>query len=115
MGATDVTREAMRDVGLPVSREAGVLRRLISGYQTTFLVQIAAELGLADLLAQGPRGAEDLAAATGTRPDALRRVLFALAQLGLLMRGSDGRYALTRLGECLRADHPAGLAGFARY
>jgi hypothetical protein len=95
--------------------EEAALRRLIAGYQTTYLVAIAAELGLADLLADAPRSLTSLAAATATRPDPLRRVLFALIQLGLLARAADGGYVLTHLGAVLRKDHPAGLAGFARY
>jgi hypothetical protein len=102
----------------PVTTTSGTtqaLRRLIAGYQTTFLVQVAAELDLADRLADGPRGVDELAAATGTRPAALRRVLFALVQLGLLGRDQAGRFALTPLGAALRSDHPAGLNAFARY
>ncbi|MGO1079228.1 methyltransferase [Inquilinus sp. CA228] len=94
---------------------AQALRRLIAGYQTTFLVQVAAELDLADRLAAGPRRADELAAATDTQPGPLRRVLSALVQLGLLTRDRDGRFGLTALGEGLRSDHPAGLNAFARY
>ena len=33
----------------------------------------------------------------------------------MLLRTADGRFDLTPLGACLRADHPDGLAAFARY
>jgi O-methyltransferase domain len=91
------------------------LRRLIAGYQTTFLVKAAAELQLADRLADGPRSVDELARTTGSKPGPLRRVLFALGQIGVLLRTADGRFGLTPLGACLRADHPDGLAAFARY
>ena len=94
---------------------AKTLRRLIAGYQTTFLVRLAAELDLADRLADGPRGVDELAAATNSQPAPLRRVLLALAQLGLLTRDGRGCFALTALGECLRSDHADGLNAFARY
>ena len=94
---------------------ADTLRRLISGYQTTFLVQVAAELKLADRLTDGPRGVDELADATNSRPEVLRRVLLALNQLGLLTRDKSGRFGLTAMGECLRSDHPEGLNAFARY
>jgi hypothetical protein len=94
---------------------ATALRRLIYGYQATFLVAAAAELGLADRLADGPLAVDALAAATGAHPDALRRVLVALAQLGLLARRPGDRFGLTPVGERLRADDPDGLAAFARY
>lgn len=99
----------------PTCDPAQVLRRLISGYQATFLVQVAAELNLADLLADGPRSAEELATAAGCDPNALRRVLFALAQLGVFARRADGRLELTPLGACLRSGHLDGLNAFARY
>jgi hypothetical protein len=88
----------------PADDGAAAVRRLIAGYQSTYLMQIAAELGLADLLAAGPRSLEELAGATASRPDALRRVLFALAQLGVLARNRGGRYAPTRRGEALRGE-----------
>jgi len=94
---------------------ANTLRRLITGYQTTFLVQVAAELKLADRLADGPRRVDELADATNSRPELLRRVLSALHHVGLLTRGEDGRFGLTAMGECLRSDHPEGLNAFARY
>jgi hypothetical protein len=112
-------RVAARRAGSPTAITklvpADALRRLIGGYQATFLVQAAAELGLADLLADGPHGVEELAVATDSKPEALRRVLFALTQLGVLVRAADGRFDLTPLGACLRSDHPSGLNAFARY
>jgi O-methyltransferase domain len=94
---------------------AETLRCLISGYRPTFLIQVAAELRLADLLAEGPRDVRALAQATGSDPQALGRLLFALVQLGVFARTVDDRFRLTALGACLRADHPDGLAAFARY
>src|SRR5215510_4324570 len=88
---------------------AQALRRLIAGYQATFLIQAAAELKLADRLASGPCDVATLAAATDSKPDPLRRLLFALAQFGLMVRLQDGRFGLTPLGACLKSDHPDGL------
>ena len=70
-----------------ISGPADCLRRLIGGYQATFLVQVAAELNLADLLADGPRGAEELAAATGGEPErAATRPVRARAARGVRRR-----------------------------
>jgi len=99
----------------PPVPHAQALLRLIAGYQATFLIQAAAELKLPDQLASGPRDVATLAAATDTKPDPLRRLLFALAQLGLVVRLQDGRFGLTSLGACLKSDHPDGLNAFARY
>jgi hypothetical protein len=54
-------------------------------------VYAAAELGLADLLAEGPRTTAELAELTGAHGPSLRRLLLALAGLGLVTQtGTDG-------------------------
>ena len=62
-------------------------------------------LGVVDHLAEGPRSAGELAHATGAPPEVLARFLGACAALGLLERRPDDVFALTPLGEWLRADH----------
>lgn len=66
----------------------------------------AAHLGLADLLAAGPRDLAALAAHTGTHEPSLHRLLRALASLGVLTETEPRRFALTRLGAALRQDAP---------
>jgi hypothetical protein len=108
--------ETVAHAGRDASADAEArLRHLISGYRATFLLRAAAELGLADLLANGPRGRDELAAAADVDVDALRRVLFALVQLGVVEKRADGRFALTSLGAPLRSDHPSRLNAFARF
>ena len=61
-----------------VSQEAARARLteyLASNGNQRHLVCVAAKLGLADLLAEGPRSSDDLAAAEGAHADTLRRVL----------------------------------------
>ncbi|HEX4705039.1 MAG TPA: methyltransferase [Pseudonocardiaceae bacterium] len=61
-----------------------------------------AELGVPDLLADGPRPVAEVAADCGADPVALDRLLGDLAHLGLFRHcGADG-YALTSVGELLR-------------
>jgi O-methyltransferase domain/Dimerisation domain len=91
------------------------LRRLVNGYQATQAIHVAAVLGLADLLAGGPRDAGDLAAATATHPASLARLARALAALGVLADAGDGRYALTPLGDCLRTDARDPLGDWAAF
>lgn len=69
-------------------------------------IYVLAKLGVADLLADGPRSVEDLAAETGTRTDPLRRCLRAAAAVGVFRGHPDDRYGLTPLGECLRTGVP---------
>src|SRR5215211_3636005 len=91
------------------------LRRLVTGYQVTQAIHVAAKLGLADLLADGPRGSDDLAAVAGAHPDALYRLLRALAGVGIVREETGRRFALTDLGACLRSDAPDSLAGWAAF
>src|SRR5262245_33879302 len=101
--------------GTTTPSRANALRSLTCGNQVSVHIHVAAELNLADLLADGLRDCDDLAVVARCDPSALRRVLFALAELGILERTADGRFGLTPLGACLRSNHPDGLNAFARY
>src|SRR5215211_5063929 len=91
------------------------LRRLVNGYQVTQAIHVAAVLGIADLLADGPRSSDDLAAATGSHPGTLYRLLRALAGVGVFREEADRSFALTELGACLRLDAPEPVAGWAAF
>lgn len=91
------------------------LRSLINGYQVSQAISVAATLGVADLLADGPRSSDDLARDTGADADALYRLLRALAGVGVLREEDGRRFALTELGEPLRSDVPGSLAGWAEF
>jgi hypothetical protein len=88
------------------------LFELVNGYQVSQALHVAAVLGIADRLADGPRSADDLGVEAD--PDALRRLLRALAAAGVLSE-SGGRYALTELGQGLRSDVPGSVAAWAAY
>ena len=98
----------------PDAAPAGALvLQMARAYRQTQMVHAAAELGLADLLAAGPRDAADLAAATETHAPSLRRLLRALAAYGVFVEGEDGRFALTAEGASLRADLPGSVRAAA--
>jgi hypothetical protein len=82
------------------------LLQLVNGYQVSQAIHVAATLGLADQLADGPRTADELASATATHAGALRRLLRALAAVELLREEPGDTFELTALGEELRG--PAG-------
>lgn len=87
----------------------------MEGYQVSQAIHVAAALGLADLLADGPRTAEDLAALSDSHPPSLYRLLRALASVDVLHEDDERRFALTDLGDCLRSDAPEPVAGWAEY
>jgi hypothetical protein len=91
------------------------LRRLVNGYQVTQAIHVAATLGIADLLRDGPRASDDLARATDSHAPSLHRVLRALAAVGVLHEGDDGCFALTAIGECLRSDASEPVGGWAAF
>src|SRR6185295_15327594 len=95
------------------STPQAAMRSLIAGYWVSRLIYVAARLGLADLLKNGPRTAEDLAAAARVRPAALYRVLRTLASYGLFTEIKGKRFKLTPLGATLRTDVPASMHAFA--
>ena len=80
------------------------LRRLFDDVEFCYLVVVAAQLGVADLLASGPQSMADLSAATGVDAQSLYRVLRALASRGLFREDDDQRFSLTTLAEPLRQD-----------
>jgi hypothetical protein len=91
------------------------LRRLTNGYQVTQAIHVAAALGIADLLRDGPRDSDALARETATHAPSLHRVLRALASVGVLHEGDDGRFALTAIGDCLRSDAAEPVGAWAAF
>ncbi|HVW39613.1 MAG TPA: methyltransferase [Pirellulales bacterium] len=85
---------------------ASQMARLISGYWISQAIYAAAKLGLADLLKNGPRTAEDLAHATQTHAPSLYRLLRALASVDVFAEDDQRRFSLTPLAETLRSDVP---------
>ena len=95
-------------------RAAAELLRLIDGFKISQAITLAAMLGVADAIADGVRASDDLADRAGANRQAMYRLLRALAAHGIL-REDDGRqFALTPMGECLRADAGIPLAPHAR-
>jgi O-methyltransferase/methyltransferase family protein len=98
---------------VPAAEHREELFRLLAGYRVSQALYVAATLGLADRLADGPVGSEELARATGTHPGALYRLLRFLAGAGLFLEVAPRRFALTPLGAGLRADAPDSIRPFA--
>ena len=86
------------------------LDQMITGYWISQAIYAAAKFGIADHLKDGPKTVGELAAATSTKPDALYRLLRALASVGIFTEGESRRFSLTPLAEPLRSE-VAGLVG----
>jgi SAM-dependent methyltransferase len=88
-------------------------KQMFSGSWITQGIWVAAELGIADLLIDGPRTAGELAEKTHTNGNALYRVLRALASVGIFAEDAHGRFSLTPLADLLRTDASASQRPFA--
>jgi hypothetical protein len=68
---------------------------MMTGYWISQSIYIAAKLGIADLLRDGPKACEELASATQTDAPSLYRLLRALASVGVFSETDYGIFALT--------------------
>ncbi|MFN0304145.1 MAG: methyltransferase [Burkholderiales bacterium] len=94
---------------------AGQLLHLIGGYWITQAIQVAAELGIADLLGRKGRDIDELARATNTHAPSLYRLLRALASVDVFAEVAPRSFALTPMGVLLREDTPGNLRAFSRF
>ena len=87
--------------------------QLITGFWVSRAIYVAAKLGLADLVKDSPKTADELARLTGTHSPSLYRALRALASVGVFTDDGRGRFAQTPLSETLRSDTPGSLRALA--
>ncbi|MGB3353858.1 MAG: methyltransferase [Mycobacterium sp.] len=85
------------------------LLEMATGSWTTAALYTAAKLGIPDVLAPGPARATDVAVEVGADPDAVYRLMRALAGKGVLKQRRDGRFANTGIGDALRSDSEGSL------
>jgi orsellinic acid C2-O-methyltransferase len=91
------------------AQRAAELLRLVNGSWITQACYVMVRLGIPDLMASGPRSAEDLATATGAHAPSLARLLNALCSVDLCAQREDGTFELTELSALLRSDHPSSV------
>ena len=89
-----------------------VLMRMARGFWAAKALQVAAELGIANLVAQESKTAEELSKVLGVDSDALYRLLRALASEGIFKEGRDSRFENTPLSEAIRDDVPGSVRDY---
>ncbi len=91
------------------------LQGMLSGVLLTQMVAVAARLGLADHLADGPRHHAELAAELDISPDALYRLLRALASQEVFAESDSepGVFESTPVADLLRTDVPGSQRSWA--
>jgi SAM-dependent methyltransferase len=95
------TSNISHDVSLAIA-----LRHLSTGFWIAKAIAVAAELGIADHLKDGPKTTQELAQAVGAHAGALYRLLRAIASVGVFAEEMQGRFTLTPLAALLLSDSP---------
>ncbi|MDT5147154.1 MAG: hypothetical protein QOC58_1799 [Mycobacterium sp.] len=93
---------------------AAMMEMIIATW-TSQAITVAAQLGVADALTDGPLPIGELAARVGADADALRRLLRALIGKGIFRLRRDGRYELNSLAATLRSDAPISMTWAAQF
>ncbi|MBJ7593711.1 MAG: methyltransferase [Candidatus Dormibacteraeota bacterium] len=100
-------------LGSPSPAQIQQLYQLVGGYRVSHAIYVVAKLGIADLLADGPKGSDELARSTEANEPALYRVLRFLTGVGLFDEVTPRRFGLTALGVGLRTDTPGSISPMA--
>ena len=107
---TIVNKASGAPAGMPAE---AVLTQIMLGSMASQALYVAAKLGVADHLVDGPKRVEELAKATETDAPSLYRVLRALASLGIFTEQGDRVFAMTQTAEPLRSNVPHSLRDVA--
>src|SRR4030095_11697009 len=93
----------------PPAGDGAALRQLIMGFRTTQMIYVAARLGIADQLREGPQTADALAQAVGAAPRPLYRLLRALASIGIFAETPEGAFEITQSARLLQSNVTGSL------
>ena len=105
----------MTELSVTKAQAATRLLELIAIRLISESIYVAAALGLADLLADGPKSVEELAKTTGVGASSLRRVMRALVTFDVFAQDSDGRFAMAPTGEFLKRETEGSLHSAALF
>jgi hypothetical protein len=80
--------------------------QLATAYRVSQAIYVFTKLGIADLLTDEPKTADELARAAGAHAPSLYRLLRALTAAAVVSEPSPATFALAPSGKCLRRDAP---------
>ncbi|MCP4630708.1 MAG: methyltransferase [bacterium] len=86
------------------------LMQFIIGKWISKPVYAAAELGIADMLAEGPKSIDELALESRSHAPSLYRMMRALASVGIFSETEGKRFELTPMAECLKTGAMKSIA-----
>jgi O-methyltransferase domain/Dimerisation domain len=112
-----VLGQAGREGAIPLSAiepsPRDTLLQMTNAFRASQAIYVAATLGIADLLEDGPKSVDELAQATGTHAPTLHRLLRALASVGVFTEQPNGQFGSTPMAEYLRTNGPRSLRAWA--
>jgi len=86
------------------------LMKFIVGKWISKPIYVAAELGIADMLAEGPKSIEELAQTSQSHAPSLYRMMRALASVGIFFETEGKRFELTPMAEYLKTGAMRSIA-----
>jgi hypothetical protein len=86
------------------------LMKFIIGRWISKPIYVAAELGIADILDEGPKSIEELAQASQSHAPSLYRVMRALASVGIFFETENKQFELTAMAEYLKTGAMRSIA-----
>ena len=89
------------------------LMQVLFGFAASRAIGVTAEFGIADLLKDGPKSAEELSHQTSLDARSLYRVLRACASVGVYAEDAEKKFSLTPMAEPLLSNVPGSLRAFA--
>jgi SAM-dependent methyltransferase len=102
-------------LSLPILTSAGSvtepppLFQLASGYWISQAIYVAAKLGIADILKDGPKSSSEIALASRADENSVSRLMRALCAVGVFRAERAGTFTITALGKPLRSRIPGSL------
>lgn len=102
----DIQSTAIEQTSLPPQ---AVIMQIACGAMMTQALGLAAKLGIADLLKDGPKSITEIAEATSTHAPSLYRILRSLAGEGVFRESSPKIFENTDLSNVLRSGVPGSL------
>lgn len=87
--------------------------QLLAGFQISQALYVAAKIGVADELADGPVAVDSLATKLNADPIALSRLLRTLSSLGVFSETTSGVFGSTPLSNTLVSDQPGSMRDLA--
>jgi hypothetical protein len=109
----DWSRDRMQNADLQHETSPLPLAQMIFGGWVQQSITVAAKLGIADLLMEGPLSHKQLAELTDSHPETLYRLMRALSSVGLFTELDNKTFALQPLGTFLQSETPGSMRALA--